>query len=45
MYIKIYDRLPFVKTQIFQYYGLVKIKHKFTFIFSRKLQKANLEKS
>lgn len=45
MDIKIYDHLPFGKTQIFQYYGLVKIKHKFTFIFSYKLQKANLERN
>lgn len=44
MYIKTYDRLSFVKTQIFQYYGLVKIKHKFTLIFSPKLQKTKLEK-
>lgn len=44
MYIKTYDCLAFVKTQIFQYYGLVKIKHKFTLIFSPKLQKTNLEK-
>lgn len=43
MYIKTYDRLSFVKTQIIQYYGLVKIKHKFTLIFPPKLQKTNLE--
>lgn len=39
MCIKIYDHLSFAKTQIFQYYSLVKIKHKFTLIFSPKLQK------